>query len=417
MSKYIIEGGKALHGEIDIKGAKNSVLPLLSACILTNQNVVLHNCPNISDVHNMIKIMEYLGCKIKFENNDIVVDSSNICCEEIPQDLAKEMRSSIFLLGALLSRLNKAKVSYPGGCDIGMRPIDIHLAGLRALGIDIKEQGGYIYCNSANKKPAEIVLDLPSVGATENLIMASVFIKGRTIIKNCAREPEIVDLEMLINKMGGKVYGAGTSVIVIDGVNSLHGVEHIPIPDRIVAGTYLIGAVMCGGKLQLNNVNSSHISSLLSKLSKSSCKIDIKNDKIIVESNTKHKSWNSIETMFYPGFPTDLQTQALVLQSISEGTCVIVENIFETRFKPVVELKKMGADITVKDRVAFVKGVPNLFGANVSSTDLRGGASLVLAGLVAKGETIIEDIYHIDRGYEDMAPILSNLGAEIKRIE
>lgn len=417
MSKYIIEGRNSLAGSLDIKGAKNSVLPLLSACILTEEPVVLHNCPNISDVKSMLKILSNLGCKVEQVDDKIYIDSKNIFNGDIPQELARELRSSIFLLGALLSRLKKAKVAYPGGCDIGIRPIDIHLNGLKSLGMDIVEHGGYIYCNNFKSKSAEIVLDLPSVGATENIIMASVFLKGKTIVRNCAKEPEIVDLQNFINKMGGKISGAGTSVIIIEGVRNLHGAEYTPIPDRIVAGTYLVATAMCGGKVQLNNANSTHISSLVAKMSKTSCNIEVKNDKIVISSSGRHKSWNRIETMYYPGFPTDLQTQALVMQTICEGTCLVIENIFETRFRPVVELVKMGADITVKDRTAFIRGVEKLYGAQVVASDLRGGASLVLAGLVAEGITTVEDIYHIDRGYEDMAEQLSLLGANIKRID
>jgi UDP-N-acetylglucosamine 1-carboxyvinyltransferase len=416
MKEYIINGGRMLEGTVDIRGAKNSILPLLAGCILTDEIIVLHDCPYISDVDSMIKILEGLGCKIIRNDRDLIVDSSGVCNSQIPSSLAKELRSSIFLLGSLLSRLKKAKVAYPGGCDIGLRPIDIHIAGLKELNIDIQEQGGFIICNSQNARCADVVLDLPSVGATENLMMSSVFIKGKTVIRNCAKEPEIVDLQKFLNAMGAKIKGAGSSVIVVEGVDKLHGVEYTPIPDRIVAGTYLIATAMCGGNVELRNVNSEHISSLISKLSKTTCKIYVKNDRIIVKSKGRQKSLDCIETMYYPGFPTDLQSQIMAMQTVSRGTSVIVENIFETRFKTASELKKLGADITIKGRVAVVKGVKELTGSEVVATDLRGGASLVLAGLVANGETVVKDIHHIDRGYEDMSLDLSALGANIRRV-
>ncbi|MCX4362888.1 MAG: UDP-N-acetylglucosamine 1-carboxyvinyltransferase, partial [Clostridia bacterium] len=290
MKEYIINGGHALDGTVEIRGAKNSILPLLAGSILTDEITVLHNCPNISDVDSMIKILEGLGSKIIRNGRDLVIDNSGADKWEIPTFLAKELRSSIFLLGSLLSRHKKAKVAYPGGCDIGLRPIDIHIAGLRELGIEIQEQGGYIMCNCQNARCADVVLDLPSVGATENLMMSGVFIKGKTVIRNCAKEPEIVDLQKFLNAMGAKIRGAGTSVIVVEGVDKLHGVEYTPIPDRIVAGTYLIAAAMCGGTVELNNVNSEHISSLISKLSKTTCKVNIKNDRILIKSKGRQKS-------------------------------------------------------------------------------------------------------------------------------
>lgn len=415
MKEYIIDGGLPLDGQVNICAAKNSVLPLMAASILTDEIIVLHDCPDISDVDSMIKILEGLGSKIIKNGRDLVIDNSAVNNMQIPGSLAKELRSSVFLLGSLLSRLKQAKVAYPGGCDIGLRPIDIHIAGLRELGIDIQEQGGYIICNSQNASSADIVLDLPSVGATENLMMSAVFLKGKTVIRNCAKEPEISDLQRFLNTMGAKVRGAGSSVIVVEGVDKLHGTEYTPIPDRIVAGTYLIATAMCGGNVELINVNAEHISSLISKLSKTTCKIYIKNDRILIKSRGRQKSLDCIETMYYPGFPTDLQSQMMAMQSISKGTSVIVENIFETRFKTAGELKKLGADITIKGRVAVVRGVKELVGGEVVATDLRGGASLVLAGLAAKGQTIVRDIHHIDRGYEDMSRILASLGANIRR--
>ncbi|MCI8944851.1 MAG: UDP-N-acetylglucosamine 1-carboxyvinyltransferase [Clostridia bacterium] len=415
MKEYIINGGQPLDGALEIKGAKNSILPLMAASILTDEITVLHNCPNISDVDSMINILEGLGSKIIRSGRDVIIDNSMTDKSEIPASLAKELRSSVFLLGSLLSRHKKAKVAYPGGCDIGLRPIDIHITGLRELGIEIQEQGGYILCNCLNAKSADIVLDLPSVGATENLMLASVFIKGKTVIRNCAKEPEIVDLQKFLNTMGAKIRGAGSSVIVVEGVDKLHGIDYTPIPDRIVAGTYLIAAAMCGGNVELSGVNPEHISSLISKLSKTTCKVHIKNDRILIRSKGRQKSLECIETMYYPGFPTDLQSQIMAMQTVSRGTSVIVENIFETRFKTASQLKKLGADITIKGRVAVIRGVKELIGAEVAASDLRGGASLVLAGLVAKGTSIVKDIHYIDRGYEDLSVELQKLGANVRR--
>ncbi len=416
MSRYIIEGGNPLEGSIDVKAAKNSVLPLLAACILTEDKVTLRNCPDISDITNMLKIMINIGCVVERDDmGNITVDSSDIYCGEVPCVLAKELRSSIFLMGPMLSRVKKAKISYPGGCEIGIRPIDIHLSGLRELNIDINEEYGYLDCDASKAEAAQIVLDLPSVGATENLMMASVFLEGKTVLRNCAKEPEIADLQNFLNLMGAKISGAGSSVIVIEGVKKLHGVEYTPIPDRIIAGTYIIAAAMCSGNVELRGVVPEHIYSLIAKLSKTACKIYCKNDKIIVKSKGRLRSLDRIDTMYYPGFPTDMQTQMLALQTISKGTSVIVENIFETRYKTVPEFKKMGADITVRDRTAIVRGVSRLKGAEVCATDLRGGASLVLAGLAAEGITEVKDIYHIDRGYEDMSRVLAELGAKIER--
>lgn len=415
MGKYIIEGGRELYGSLTIKGAKNSVLTLLAASILTPEKVVLHGCPDIGDVAVMLRILRKLGCKVERTGDIVEIDSSGLHSYKIACDPAKELRSSVFMLGSLLSRLKRAKAVYPGGCDIGLRPIDIHLAGLRELGVTVGERHGHIDCDGTNAEPADIMLDLPSVGATENLMMACVFLNGVSILRNCAKEPEIVDLQNFLNAMGAKVRGAGGSVITVEGVKRLHGVEYTPIPDRIVAGTWLIGAAMCGGKLTLENVVPEHISSLLSKLPKSSCKIYPRDGKITIESKGRHRAVPKTETMYYPGFPTDLQAQMTALQSVSDGTAVIVENIFETRFRSAVELCKMGANITVSGNTAVVRGVPELYGSRVVATDLRGGASLVLAAAAAAGRSEIDEIHHIDRGYEDLAAILSQVGVNIQR--
>ena len=379
MSKYIINGGKKLYGKVNINGAKNSVLPLLATCLLTDEPVIIHNCPEISDVRNMCKIIVNLGCKVTHEKDTIILDSSDMFCNEIPIDLAKELRSSLFLMGSLLTRCRKAKIAYPGGCDIGLRPIDIHLKALQELNIKIEEKYGYIYCSVDKIKGADIQLDIPSVGATENIMMAAVMAEGKTTVRNPAKEPEIVDLQNLLNKMGAKIKGAGSSIIEIEGVKKLHGGEHIPISDRISAGTYLIAGAVCGGEIEIDNINPEHIFSLTSKLNKNSCKITSLNDKIIISSDGRLNSLGKVETMYYPGFPTDLQAQLMALSCVCKGTTKIVENIFETRFNHVPELIKMGADIVVEGRMAVVNGVDRLSGADVYAKDLRGGAAVVIA--------------------------------------
>lgn len=415
MDKYIINGGNKLYGSLQIKGAKNSVLPLLAGSILTNEKIILLNCPDITDVRNMLSILDNLGCKTLFDNGTITVDSSTLNNSTICPELAKELRSSIFLLGALLSRTGMAEVSYPGGCDIGLRPINLHISGLKALGVEITEEKDFLNCRFKRPKTCSIFLDLPSVGATENLIMASVFLEGETVIKNCAKEPEIVDLQNFLNMMGADIVGAGTKTIYINGVKKLHGIQYTPISDRIVAGTYLIAGAMCGGEICLQNAIAEHNVSLLKKLSKTTCNVRVKNDTIVIRNSHRLKSLSSVQTMYYPGFPTDLQTQMLALQTICQGKCIIEENIFETRFRPVDEFLKMGANIVVDNNKASIVGVEKLIGNSVVASDLRGGASLVLAALAAEGKSEVNSIFHIDRGYEDMAIQLGLIGADIIR--
>jgi len=415
MSKYIITGGKSLDGTVSIRGAKNSVLPLLAASILTDEQVIIHNCPEITDVTNMVKMLQIMGVKVSKTDSTIILDPNAVSSHIISPDLAREVRSSLFLLGPIIGRLKQGKASYPGGCDIGLRPIDIHIKGLSELNVKIEERNGFIECDGTDIKGADIMLDYPSVGATENIMMAAVTAPGTTIIRNAAKEPEIIDLQDMLVRMGGKIRGAGQNVIYIEGVKKLHGAEFTPIPDRIVAGTFVIAAALCGGKVEISNTEPEHISSLLVKLSKTSCKIEVKNDRIYITNNKRLKSLGYVETMPYPGFPTDLQAQTMVLEAVSNGTSVIVENIFETRFKHVPELVKMGAQITVKGRNAFIRGVEKLYAADVRATDLRGGVALVLAGMKAEGVTVVHDIHHIDRGYENLEFYLNRLGADIKR--
>lgn len=405
-------------GEIRVDTAKNSVLPILASTILCEDTVTLHNIPKFSDIINMCQILTSLGATILHRGDSLMIDNSTTHLHTISSQLSQPIRSSIFTLGALLGRFGVARVSYPGGCDIGLRPIDIHLKGLRELGVIIIERHGIIQCDASHIHGGEVYLDYPSVGATENLIMASVLGKPRrTILHNVAREPEVSDLINFLNSMGAKITGAGKDTITIHSVNTLHGIQYTPIPDRIIAGTYLIAGAMTGGEVCIQGCNPKNLQSLLQKLRKSSCKIVSKSDKIILKADSPLVSFDIINTQPYPGFPTDLQSQMLTMSTICSGYTIIRENLFESRYKLVPELIKMGANIVVKDRVACVCGVPHLSGASVYATDLRGGASLVLAGLVAAGYTTIHDIHHIERGYHNIEGALRSLGADIIRVE
>lgn len=416
MEKYIINGGNKLYGSVEIQSAKNSVLPILAATVLADEKVEILNVPQISDVRNMVKILACLGCKAVYDGDKIIIDSSPADCFEIPSALARELRSSVFLLGAVISRFHSAKIAYPGGCDIGLRPVDLHLTGLKRLGVQISEKNGYIICKCDKLRGNEIMLDCPSVGATENIMLAAVKAEGTTIIKNAAREPEIEDLQNFLNRIGAKITGAGSGTIRIDGVKKLYGCEYKPIPDRIEAGTFLIGAAMCGGEIVAEGIYPENISSLIHKLTENGCKININNDKIILENHKTLTSVKSVETRPYPGFPTDLQAQYTALCCICNGHSIITENLFETRFKYVPELRKMGADVTVIDRNAFVRGVEKFKGATVVAYDLRGGAALVLAALAGEGNSEVLDISHIERGYGSFEYKLRKIGADIVRV-
>ena len=416
MEKYIINGGEKLYGRVDIQSAKNTVLPLLAASVLTDEPVKIRGVPAINDVENMLRILTEVGCKIKRQKNYAVIDSSNAVSHEIPTRLTKELRSSVFMLGSVLTRFRRAKISYPGGCDIGLRPIDLHLSGLKRLGVKIIEKDGYIHCEADTLKGAEILLDFPSVGATENIILAAVKAEGVTVIRNAAKEPEIVDLQNFLNAMGAKVKGAGGSTVVIEGVKRLHGVEYTPIGDRIEAGTYLIAAASCGGEIETRGVFPENIAALLHKLRENGCKIHTKNDRILLTSNGELKAVDLVETMPFPGFPTDLQAQYSALCCTAKGMTLVVENLFETRYRYAAELKRMGADITIRDRAACIRGVEKLHGAFVTAGDLRGGAALVLAALKAEGQSSVANLWHIDRGYADFEGKLRKLGAKIRRV-
>ncbi len=417
MDKYIVNGGEKLYGRVDVQGAKNAVLPLLAASILTDEPIKIRGVPPIADVENMLRILTELGCKIRRNKEVTHIDSSGAVSHEIPARLTRELRSSVFMLGSVLTRFHRAKISYPGGCDIGLRPIDLHLAGLKRLGVCIEEENGYVSCHVDRLVGAEILLDFPSVGATENIILAAVKAEGRTVIRNAAKEPEIIDLQNFLNRMGAKVYGAGSSTVYIDGVKELHGVEYTSMGDRIEAGTFLIATAICGGEIETKGVFGENIAALLHKLRENGCKIHIKNDRIVLKSDGVLKSVNLVETMPFPGFPTDLQAQYSSLCTTAHGTTLVVENLFETRFRYAAELMRMGADITVRGRTAVIRGVDRLHGASVTACDLRGGAALVLAALGAEGETSVLDLSHIDRGYADFEYKLKKLGAKIKRIK
>lgn len=417
MSKLIIHGGEKLKGEIEIEGAKNAVLPILAASVLNCGENIIKNCPLLKDVETMTSILKTIGCKVKMGGREIIVDSSGVNRFDIPEGLVREMRSSIILTGAMLSRYNKVTICYPGGCEIGPRPIDLHIKGLRALGAKVSESHGYIICESEGLTGGDIHLDYPSVGATENIMLASVMVKGTTYIRNAAKEPEIADLQNYLNGMGARITGAGSNVIRIEGVKKLTGVEHEIIPDRIVAGTYMIAAAITGGNVTISKVIPEHLNSVIANLRDSGCKIDAGKNHVNVTGPLCPKAVDIIRTLPYPGFPTDMQPQMGAYLSIAKGTSIITETVFENRFKYIEELTRMGANIKVEGRLAIIKGVKGLTGAQVYAFDLRGGAALVLAGLAADNETVIVNIKHIDRGYERIEDKLSSLGAKVERIE
>lgn len=413
-STYIIDGGRRLDGQIEVSGSKNASLPILAATILNNGITKLYNVPNIQDTKVMLEILKYLGCKVKHNSDKIVIDSRRITKYEIPENLMRKMRSSVVLAGALLGRCKQAIFSYPGGCDIGARPIDLHLKAFENLGINISENTGYIRCKCDKIKAEKIHLDFPSVGATENTMLAATLSDGITTILNAAMEPEIVDLQNFLNKLGAKIKGAGTSQIIIKGVSTLKDSGYKIMPDRIEAGTLLCAGAITGGKVTLKNVIPEHLSSVTEKLEEAGCKIKIEKNLITLEAPKKLKAIE-IKTMPYPGFPTDMQAIFGSMLSVSKGTSVIIENIFENRYKYSNELQRMGAKFLVEGRTAIIKGVRKLSGTNVEAQDLRGGVALVLAGLVAKGTTKIENIEYILRGYENLDKKLNMLGAKITK--
>ena len=417
MSRYIINGGNKVEGRLSIRGAKNSVLPIMAAAILNESKSIINNIPNISDVHVMIDILKSIGCKAKYEDSTLYLDSSNIYITSVKEEYMKMLRSSIIVMGAMIGRFNDISISYPGGCSIGARPIDLHLDALKTLGVKITEENGYIYCHRDNLIGSTINLQFPSVGATENAILAAVKAKGTTIINNAAKEPEIEDLQEFLNSMGAKVNGAGTSCIQIEGVDKLHSVNHTIIPDRIAIGTYMIASAITGGNLEVDKVIKAHMDPIVKKLEEAGCIIEYKNKGLIMSPPKKIIPIDIVKTSPHPGFPTDMQSQLMTLLCLGKGTSIFHETIFENRFMHCDELIKMGANIiNITENICMVKGVDVLTGEKVKAMDLRGGAALVLAGLVAEGTTEVSSINYIERGYEDFEFILRNLGADIEKI-
>lgn len=412
MSKYIIKGGKKIEGIVNISGSKNASLPIIAASILNGGKTTLYNVPDIHDTQMMFEILKQLGGKIEKKKNKIIIDTSQIKKCEIPENLMRQMRSSVILAGSLIAKHRKAIFSYPGGCDIGARPIDLHLKSFEKLGINILKNYGNITCICDKISGEKIDLDFPSVGATENIMLASVLAEGITQINNAAREPEIVDLQKFLNKMGAKINGAGTNTILIEGVKKLKDVSYNIMPDRIEAGTFLCATAMNGGNIKINSIDSEDLRPVIAKLEEAECKIKIEKNSIELIAPKKLKAIE-IKTMPYPGFPTDMQSIFLSAMTVAKGTSIIIENIFENRYKFIPELIRMGAKITIEGRSAIIKGVRKLYGTNVKATDLRGGAALVLAGLTAKGETIVENIEYILRGYENFDKKLKKIGANI----
>ena len=417
MKKIRINGGAPLSGKINLQGSKNSALPIISATVAVNGVSVIHNCPKLSDIDATVKILEHIGCRVKREGETLIVDSTSANNWVIPENLMHEMRSSIIFLGALLTRFGAAELTMPGGCEIGLRPIDLHLSALSTLGAKITETGGEIECSfPSGAIGGEITLAFPSVGATENIILAALRSKGETIIVNAAREPEITDLAAFLNSCGARISGAGQSVIRIQPAQLLCGAEHTVIPDRIIASTYMSCVASAGGKIAICGVASEHLASVLPVFRAAGCSIISKENELIVAAPKRLSRVKYIRTMPYPGFPTDSQALVMAMLTKADGTSVISEKIFENRFRHVPELKKMGADIRVEDGcVAVVEGVEHLHGAGVTATDLRAGCALIAAALGTEGETTIDEIHHIDRGFENAEQNLRLLGADIIR--
>lgn len=417
MERLIVKGGNRLVGTVKTSGAKNAVLPIIAASILGTSPSRLDEIPALEDVRTICAVLECLGIKVDAsEPHTLKIDSREITSCEAPYELVRSMRASFLVMGPLLARKGYARISQPGGCAIGTRPIDLHLKGFEALGVKIEQGHGYIEASAPDGMTgANIYLDFPSVGATENIMMAAAMANGTTVLENPAEEPEIVDLANYLNQMGARVRGAGTNVITIEGVSELHGVQHSVIPDRIEAGTYMIAAAMTGGDVIIENVLPEHQKPLIAKLREAGAMVEEDIDRIHVAGSGRLKAVD-IKTLPYPGFPTDMQAQMMAMLSVAEGRSKITETVFENRFMHVVELNRMGANITTEGRSAVITGPAHLTGCTVRATDLRAGAAMILAGLVAEGATEICDIYHIDRGYEEIAAKLTRLGADIKRV-
>jgi len=416
MDKLRIRGGRPLHGEVAISGAKNAALPILCASLLTPETLILDNVPRLRDIGTTLHLLERLG--VKYRNGDgtrVELDASQVSSLEAPYDLVKTMRASILVLGPLVARFGEARVSLPGGCAIGQRPVDQHIKGLAAMGAEISIEHGYVVARAKRLKGTTIRTDMVTVTGTENLMMAAVLADGRTVLENAAREPEVVDLAELLIKMGARIQGHGTDRIVIDGVERLHGAHHSIVPDRIEAGTFLCAVGATGGEIMLRHTAAHTMGAILDKLREACVQIEEGADWIRARMDKRPRA-TGFRTLEYPGFPTDMQAQLMALNTVADGTAVIVETIFENRYMHAPELSRLGARIEVEGDTAVVTGVPLLSGATVMATDLRASASLVIAGLAAQGETVVDRIYHLDRGYERMEEKLRALGADIERI-
>lgn len=416
MDKLIIEGGYKLNGIVNISGFKNAALPIIPAALLAGDRCVIENLPRIKDIYNISEIMSSIGAMIEFdESGTMVIDTSNMKKFVAPYDLSRKIRASYYLLGAGLSRFGEVEVAYPGGCDIGTRPIDQHIKGFEALGATVEIEHGVIKCKAEKLIGAKIYLDVVSVGATINIMLAAVGAEGTTTIENAAKEPHIVDVANFLNTMGADIRGAGTDVIKIRGVDKLHGCTYSVIPDQIEAGTYMVAAAATGGDVTVNNVIPKHLESIIAKLRETSVEVIEYDESVRIISDGKIRGVD-VKTLPYPGFPTDLQQPMAAMLSVAEGISIITENVYEARFKYIDELKRMGANIKVDGRVAIIEGVDCLSGAKVKATDLRAGAALIVAGLIGNGKTEVDDAFHIDRGYENIEQKLLSLGAKIYRI-
>lgn len=416
MAKILVKKSQPLKGHVKIDGAKNSVLPIIAATLLAKDKSVLKGVPNLKDVHVISDLIKYLGAEVEYKDNILTVDATNIKTCEAPYELVSKMRASFLIMGPLLARFNTTKISMPGGCAIGTRPIDLHLKGFKSLGAKIDMEHGFVEATTEKLVGTKLYLDFPSVGATENIMMAATLVEGTTIIENAAEEPEIVDLANFLNEMGANIKGAGTNTIRIKGVKKLKGAEHNIIPDRIEAATYMVAAAITKGDITIENVIMDHLKPVVAKLKEAGCEVEEMENSVRVIGPEVIQPID-IKTLPHPGFPTDVQSQFMAMLTVSSGTSTVIETVFENRFMHVAEFNRMGADIKIEGRSAIVKGVNKLHGANVNATDLRAGASLILCGLIAEGETLIGDIYHIQRGYVDIDKKISALGGNIQIIE